>query len=344
MTPDTRRRVDRIAVSSRPRRRALALGLDVVALVAQAGYEVPMPPGGRPWRIGWLLVTRADSGVAQHAIAAFETALGEHGWVRERHYSMALRWSEGDARRFPTLAGELVALQPDVLIAVETTALAFRRHTTTIPIVLWASLDPVAAGLVSSLAQPGGNVTGVSNVADGLTAKNVEALFELLPRARRIALLQDPGWAAAARQLEVAREVARLKGARLDAVAITTDAHSVEQAFRAFEGERPDALMIANNGATLAQAQGIRERLRVQRLPAAGLIEAGAVVRHSADVLASLREAADLVDRILRGAKPADLPVRQIKSVTVTLNLGLARELGIEVPASLRVRADEVIE
>jgi putative ABC transport system substrate-binding protein len=340
MTPDTRRKVDRTAVISRLRRRALALGLGVVALVAQAGSEVPMPPGGRPWRIGWLLVTRADSGVAQRAIAAFESALGEHGWVRERHYTMALRWSEGDARRFPTLAGELVALQPDVLIAVETTALAFRRHTTTIPIVLWASLDPVAAGLVSSLAQPGGNVTGVSNVADGLTAKNVEALFELLPRARRIALLQDPGWAAAARQLEVAR----LKGARLDAVAITTDAHSVEQAFRAFEGERPDALMIANNGATLAQAQGIRERLRVQRLPAAGLIEAGAVVRHSADVLASLREAADLVDRILRGTKPADLPVRQIKSVTVTLNLGLARELGIEVPASLRVRADEVIE
>jgi putative ABC transport system substrate-binding protein len=331
-----RRRAVRAAVA--------LLWLARAPVAAAAGSDLPMPPGGRRWRIGWLLITRADSGGAQRAIAAFESAMSERGWMRQRHYTLELRWSEGDARRFPALAGELVALQPDVLIALETTALAFRRHTRTIPIVLWASLDPVAAGLVRSLAQPGGNVTGVSNVADGLIAKNVESLFELVPRARRVAFLQDPGWAAAARQLEVAREVARLKGARLDGVAITTDAHSVEQAFRAFERERPDALMIANSGATLAQAQAIRERVRVQRLPAAGLVEAGAVVRHSADVLASLREAADLVDRILRGAKPADLPVRQIKSVTVTLNLGLARELGIEVPASLRVRADEVIE
>jgi putative ABC transport system substrate-binding protein len=303
-----------------------------------------MPPGGRPWRIGWLLITRSDSGIARGAIATFERALGERGWVRERHYTIELRWSQGDARRFAALAGELVALQPDVLIAVETTALALRQHTSTIPIVLWASLDPVAAGLVHSLARPGGNVTGVSNVADGLTTKNVEALFELVPRARRVALLQDPGWAAAARQFEVAREVARLKGARLDGHPITTDAQSVERAFGAFERERPDGLVIANNGATLAQAQAIRERVRAQRLPATGLIEAGAVVRHGPDTVASLREAADLVDRILRGAKPAELPVRQIRSVLVTLNLGLARELGIEVPASLRVRANEVIE
>jgi putative ABC transport system substrate-binding protein len=320
------------------------MGLGAVALVAQAGPDPPMPPGGRPWRIGWLLLTRADSDSARRSMATFESALGERGWVRERHYTIELRSPDGDARRFHALAGELVALQPDVLLAVETTALAFRRHTSTIPIVLWASLDPVAAGLVRSLAQPGGNVTGVSNVADGLTAKNVEALFELVPRARSVALLQDPRWAAAARQLEIAREVARLKGARLDGVPITTDAHAVERAFQAFARERPDGLMIATNGATLAQAQAIRERVRAQRLPAVGLIEAGAVVRHSADVVESLREAADLVDRILRGAKPADLPVRQIKSVIVTLNLGLARELGIEVPASLRLRADEVIE
>jgi putative ABC transport system substrate-binding protein len=343
MTPDTRRRVDRTAVISRPRRRALAMGLGAVVLAAQAAPEVPMPPGGRPWRIGWLLITRADSGIAQRSIAAFEGALGERGWVRERHYTME-RWSEGDSRRFPALAGELVALQPDVLIAIETTALALQQHTRTIPIVLWASLDPVAAGLVRSLAQPGGNVTGVSNVADGLTVKNVEALFELVPHARRVAFLQDPGWAASARQLEIAREVARLKGARLDGVPITTEAQSVERAFQAFERERPDGLVIANDGATVAQARSIRERVRAQRLPAAGLIEAGGVVRHSADTVAGLREAADLVDRILRGAKPADLPVRQIRSVTVTLNLGLARELGIELPASLRMRADEVIE
>ena len=126
--------------------------LGAVALAARARASVPMPPGGRLWRIGWLLITRADSGGAQRAIATFESALGEHGWVRQRHYTLELRWSEGDARRFPALAGELVALQPDVLIAVETTALAFRRHTSTIPIVLWASLDPVAAGLVISLA------------------------------------------------------------------------------------------------------------------------------------------------------------------------------------------------
>jgi putative ABC transport system substrate-binding protein len=305
---------------------------------------LPMPPGGRPWRIGWLLLTSTDSDGWRQVSENFRVGLREKGWVEGVHYTIETRSSGGDAQRFPALAAELVQLAPDVLIAVETTALVLRQHTTTIPIVLWQSLDPVAAGLVHSLARPGTNVTGLSNMADGLTAKLMESLFEIVPRARRIAQLHDPHWSAAARQIEIARDIAQARGAVLDAVPITADARSVSAAFAGFDRQRPDGLMIANNAATFAQAAALQAGVLARRLPAVGLIEAGAIVRHSVDIRGTVREATEFVDRILRGAAPADLPVRQARSVIVTLHLKRARELGIEVPASLRVRADEVIE
>jgi putative ABC transport system substrate-binding protein len=306
-----------------------------------------MPASHCRWRraggIGWLLVLN-DRGLGQKYVAAFAAAMREKGWVLGEHYTIDERFSGGDTRRFPALAAELVALAPDVLIAVETTARAYRQHTTTIPIVLFASLDPVEAGLVRSLAKPGTNVTGISNVADALTAKNVEAIFEIVPRARRIALLYDPGWSAADRSLKVAREVVRAKGAELDAHPITTDAQSVRTAFRHFERQRPDGLLIFANGATYAQAGPILTEVRAMRLPAAGLIEAGGLARHAPDLSANLRESADFVDRIFRGARAADLPVRQVMSVAVTVNARLAREIGVELPASLRIRADQTID
>jgi putative ABC transport system substrate-binding protein len=319
--------------------------LGAVALAAQAaGPDPPMPPGGRPWRIGWLLLTSTDSDGWRQVSENFRVGLREKGWVEGVHYTIETRSSGGDAQRFPALAAELVQRSPDVLMAVETTALVLRQHTTTIPIVLWASLDPVAAGLVRSLAQPGTNVTGLSNMADGLTAKNIEALFEIVPRARRIALLHDPHWSAAARQVEIAHGISQARGAVLDAVPITTDPRSVSQAFAGIDRQRPDGLVIFNNAATIAQATALQPGVLARRLPAAGLIEAGAVVRHGVDTRGMVREATEFVDRIFRGAAPADLPVRQARSVIVTLHVKRARELGIELPASLRVRADEVIE
>jgi putative ABC transport system substrate-binding protein len=346
-TPDmmsaTAPRTDRAAMNW-PRRRALAMCLGTVALAARAAPELPMPPGGRRWRIGWLLVASPDNEISRQVFEAFRAGLRDKGWVEGVHYTIETRSSGGDVRRFPALAAELVQLAPDVLMAVETTALVLWQHTTTIPIVLWASLDPVAVGLVHSLARPGTNVTGLSSMADDLIVKSMEGLFEIVPRARRVALLHDPHWSAAARQIEIARRIAQARGAVLDAVPITADGRSVSAAFAGFDRQRPDGLVILNNAAILAQANSLQAGVLARRLPAAGLIEAGAVVRTHVDVRGNVREAAEVVDRILRGAAPADLPVRQARSVIVTLHLKRARELGIDVPHSLRVRADEVIE
>jgi putative ABC transport system substrate-binding protein len=329
------------------RRRALLASVAAVAgrLHAQPTRGAqPMPPGGRPWRIGWLLIADPGSHTSRAVFDAFNGAMRDKGWIQGTHYTIETRSSGGDARRFPALAAELVQLAPDVLMAVETTALVLRQHTTTIPIVLWQSLDPVAAGLVQSLARPGTNVTGLSNVADGLTTKNMEALLEIVPRARRIAVFYDPRWSAATRQLAVARDIARAKGAEFDAYPITADGQSLSAAWAGIDRRRPDGLVIFNNAATFAHAKAIQAGVLARKVTATGLIEGGAVARHGVNALGSVREAADFVDRIFRGATPADLPVRQVMSVIVTVHLAHARELGIELPVSLRIRADEVIE
>ncbi len=322
---------------------AVALAVARASMAAEQGSALPMPPGGRPWRIGWLLIS-GDAALQRRVVDAFHAAMRERGWQTGRHYTIDERSSGGDSRRFPALAAELVASSPDVLIGVETTAKLLRQHTTTIPIVLWASLDPVAAGLVQSLARPGTNVTGVSNVADGLQAKNAEALFEIVPRARRVALLYDPNWAAADRTVAVVGRVAQVHGAQLLPLAVTADASSVQAAIAAIDRERAEGLMIANNAALMVGAAAIAAAIRARRLPASGNLAAGAVASHAVDLLANVREAADFVDRIFRGAKPADLPVRQIMSVKVTVDARRAREIGVALPASLLLRADEVIE
>lgn len=328
-------------------RRAIVGAASVVLFVptapAAAREAPPLAPGGRPWRIGWLL-EGADRSAAQGAVEVFTAAMRERGWVLGVHYVLDTRRSGGDAARLAALAAELVAAAPDLLLGIETTAKAYRRHTTTIPIVLWASLDPVAAGLVKSLAHPGTNVTGIAVLADTLTAKNVEALFELVPRARRIVVLTDPAWSGMQRVLGAAQAVARDRGAELVVLPISVDAASVQGALDQLRRSRPDGLVLITTPAIAAHAAALREGIVALKLPATGLTSAGAIVRHGWSFDANLRECTEFVDRILRGSKPADLPVRQLMRVEVTLDLRMAREVGIEVPASLRLRADRVIE
>ncbi len=325
-------------------RRALLLAAAVVASGSpQAREPPPLAPGGRRWRIGWLLVF-SDHEAARRYVDVFVAAMRDRGWVLGEHYDIDLRHSGGDARRFAALAGELVAAQPDLLIGVETSARAYRQHTMTIPIVLSASLDPVASGLVHSLARPGTNVTGLSTIADALTMKNVEALFELVPQARRIVALADPEWSGMARIGGVAQAAARARGAEYEMLPITADPASVNTALEQLRRRRPDGAVLITSGAIIKQAAALRAGIVALKLPATGLTEAGAVLRHGWNFDELLRESTDFVDRILRGAKPADLPVRQLTRVEVTLNLRTAREIGIAVPRALRARADRVIE
>lgn len=312
-------------------------------LTARAADRLPMPRGGRRWRVGWLLFS-SDPKLVRRSIDAFASGMREKGWVLGEHYTIETRDSGGDVSRFSALAGELVSLHPDVLIAIETTARAYREHSTTIPIVLWTSLDPVAVGLVKSLARPGTNVTGIAGQSDELLTKNIEALFEIVPQAKRIALLRDPNWSAAQRMLETARGASRTKGAELDAYSITAAPQSVRAVFDSFERRRPDGLVILAQGPIIGRSGEILARVRSMRLPATGYVDAGGLVQQNWDSWANLREAADFVDRIFRGASPAQLPVRQVMVYHVTVNARLAREIGVELPASLRLRADRVIE
>lgn len=315
----------------------------IMAPWAHARDAPPLATGGRPWRIGWLSAA-PDPKASQREVEVFAGAMRDKGWVLGEHYVIDSRHGRGDPQRFAALAAELVAAKPDLLLAVETTAKAYRRHTTAIPVVLYASLDPVAAGLVHSLSRPGTHVTGITTVADALTVKNVEALFELVPRARRIVMLTDRDWSGVARVTGAAQTAARAKGAELEVLAITAEPTSVRAALEQLQLRRPDGVVLLTSGAVIAHAAGLRAGIIAQKLPATGLTAAGAILRNGWNFDECLRESTDFVDRILRGAIPADLPVRQLMRVEVTLDLGLARAVGVEVPAALRIRADKVIE
>ncbi|MCW5661092.1 MAG: ABC transporter substrate-binding protein [Burkholderiaceae bacterium] len=302
-----------------------------------AAEPMPMAPGGRPWHLGWLAPPGPET------LAAFVAGMHDKGWVRDEHYTIDVRASN-DARQFVKLADELVALEPDVLLGIETTSRVLQQRTSTIPIVMIISIDPVGAGLIQSLARPGTNVTGMSGQYEGLVAKWIEALVEIVPSTQRVAFLGDPGWSDSLRRREVVHQAAQAKGIALEMVEIGADAHSLRSAFDALDRRRPDGLVIPIQGGTLAHAPAIQEAVRRLRLPAVGLLRAGGLVQIGPDFRATARECADFVDRILRGAHPADLPVRQATSYRVTLNARLAREIGVVLPLSLRVRADEVIE
>jgi putative ABC transport system substrate-binding protein len=325
-------------------RRALMLAGALVAVgTSQAREALPLPPGDRPWRVGWLSAA-SDAKASQQNVEVFVNAMRDKGWVLGEHCVIDTRESGGDPRRFAALAAELAAAKPDLLIGIETTAMAYLQFTTTIPVVLVASLDPVAAGLVHSLARPGTNVTGIAVLADALTTKNVEALFELVPRARRIVLLTDAAWSGAARVAGAAQTAARANGAELEVLSIDADPATVRVALAQLQRRRPDGLVLLTSGAVIVHAAALRAGIVALKLPATGLTAAGGILRNGWSFDENLRESTDYVDRILRGAKPAELPVRQLMRVEVTLDLRMAREIGVEVPASLRLRADRVIE
>lgn len=303
---------------------------------------VPMPPGGRPWRIGWLTPGTSDGGRSAMQ-QAFIGALREKGWLLDTHYVLESR-TGNDARQYAAWARELVALQPDLLVAIETTARLLRQHTDTIPIVLAISIDPLVAGLVHSLARPGTNVTGMSGHFDAVVVKWVEALVEIVPKARYLAFLGDPGWSDSLKAGAVMEQAARVKGVAFAVVPVDADATSVTRAFDGFAQRRPDGLLIPIQGGALTHAALIRTLVRRHRLPAVGLLAAGAVMQISPDFVATARESADFADQIMRGARAAELPVRQASTFVVTVNPTLARELGIVLPASVMARADRVVE
>jgi putative ABC transport system substrate-binding protein len=299
-------------------------------------------------RVGVLMNLAADDTEAQARLAAFLQGLQELGWTVGRNVQIDYRWSAADADRIRKSAPELVALAPDVIMATSSpVTAALLQATRTIPIVFVQVADPVGAGLVASLAQPGGNATGFSVFEYGISVKWLEVLKEIAPRVTRVAILRDPTVASGIGQMGAMQGVAPGFGVELHPLGVH-DASEIERAVTAFARSANGGLIITASPLTVAHRQLIISLAVQHRLPAVYplrfFVTDGGLISYGPDSIDPYRRAAGYVDRILKGEKPADLPVQAPTKFELSINLKTAKTLGLEVPPSLLALADEVIE
>ena len=270
------------------------------------------------------------------------------GWIEGKAFAFERRYAENRPERLPELAAELVQLNVDVIVGVGTLApLAAKRATTTIPIVMTAAGDPLGSGLVATLAQPGGNVTGRSLMAPELGGKRLELLKELLPRLARVAVLWHAANPYSARVFKQVQAAGGTLGIEVQSLEMR-DPDDLDGAFETVRRQHPDALITVEDPLTFTNRKRIADFAIGQQLPSlSGLSEfaaAGGLMSYVANQADLFRRAAGYVDKILKGAKPADLPVQQPTKFESVINLKTAKALGITIPPSLLARADEVIE
>jgi|SRR6516165_178415 len=299
-------------------------------------------------RIGVLLPGAADNAIFQARMAAFLDGLQQLGWTDGRNVRIDTRWYAGDADLIRKYAGELVALGPDVVMTFGSNAVPpLRQATRTIPIVFALVADPVGAGYVESLAQPGGNVTGFASFEYAIGGKWLELLKEIAPRTTRVAVLRDSAIAAGPAVYGVIQALAPSLGVELRAVDIG-NAGEIERAITAFAASSNGGLIITVSNAATVHRELIIAHAARQRLPAVYYsryyVTGGGLISYGPDLLDQCRRAASYVDRILKGDKPADLPVQAPTKYELVVNLKTAKALGLTIPQSVLTRADEVIE
>jgi putative ABC transport system substrate-binding protein len=300
-------------------------------------------------RIGFL--SAVDQAVASTRFELFRLALRERGYIEGQNMTIEYRSAEGKIDRAPELAAELVRLKVDIIVvsAGDTWIRAARNATKTIPIVMGgAGIDPVDAGLVESLAHPGGNVTGVTNLTGELGGKRLELFKEAVPKVARVAVLHDPATAASVHQVkEVLPAAARALGLTIKTWEVQgTD--GFERVFAALNKERPDGLYVSLGPLMLANGKRIAGFALKSRLPSIYVrrefVDAGGLMSYGADLADSYQRVAYFVDRILKGAKPADLPVEQPTKFELVINLNTAKQIGLTIPPNVLARADRVIK
>jgi len=300
----------------------------------------------RSVRIGILSGVTRDPFAAR--LSAFRQTLAERGWVEGRNVRFDDRFAGGDRDLLRKHAAELVDLQPDVVLAnASASVAALKQASRTVPIVFAEVTDPVGGGLVESLARPGGNATGFLSEEYGFAAKWLELLKQIAPRVTRAAVLRDPVQFAGVAQFAAIQAVA--PSLRVEAIPIDVrDADTMKRAVAEFARGTNGGLVVLPSFASLILGQAIVALAAELRLPAVyparEFIAGGGLISYGPDVIDEYRLAADYVDRILRGAKPADLPVQAPTKFLTVLNTATAKALGIDVPTSILVRADEVIE
>jgi ABC-type uncharacterized transport system substrate-binding protein len=302
-------------------------------------------PGKLP-TIGFLVPGTPLTDSQRHA--AFVQRLRELGWTEGRNVAIEYRWPEGRNDRVAEIAVELVQIKVDVIVTTGTpAALAAKQATSAIPIVFAAAADPVGTGLVASLARPGGNVTGLSLQQADLAGKRLELLREVIPAVRRLAILANVGNPNAVPEMGEVRAAARTLGLEV-AVFEIRRTEDIAPAFEALIKDRSEALYVVGDPLLTTNRIRINTLAIGARLPTMhgqrGNVEAGGLISYGANFLDLFRRAAEYADKILRGAKPADLPVEQPNKFDLVINLVAAKALGLTVPPTLLARADEVIE
>jgi putative ABC transport system substrate-binding protein len=300
-------------------------------------------------RVGVLMSGSADDPDALAQISAFAQGLQERGWSVGGNVRIDYRWGAGDVDRFRKYAAELVALVPDVILATAGSIVAaLQQASRTVPIVFVTTIDPVGGGLVESLARPGGNATGFSTREFSMTGKWLELLKELAPRVSRVAVIRDPAVPAGSGGFAAIQTVAPSFGVELTPIGVRT-ADEIERSIAAFARSENGGVIVVGPTSSVQPHRNLIIALAARhRLPAvySGTVwsKAGGLISYGADALDQYRRAAGYVDRILKGEKPADLPVQAPTKYELVINLKTARALGLEVPPTLLARADEVIE
>jgi putative tryptophan/tyrosine transport system substrate-binding protein len=319
-----------------------------IALLGGSAVAWPLAARAQPPKlptIGYLGATTAAA--EKSRTDAFVQRLRELGWSEERTVAIEYRWGEGRNERFGEIAAEFVRLKVDVILATATqAALVSKQATASIPIVFGLAGDPLGTGLVASLARPGGNVTGLSNQAADLGGKRLEILRELVPGLRRLAILANAGYPGALPEIREIEAAARTLGVEV----APSDIRRAEEIAPAFDANKGRAGALYVVGDTFMNSNRVRiATLAVAaRLPTMYVhrdyVEAGGLISYGANIQKLFSRAAELVDKVLRGTRPGDIPVEQPTKFDLVINLTTAKALGLEVPPILLARADEVIE
>jgi putative ABC transport system substrate-binding protein len=300
-------------------------------------------------RIGVLLALAADDPYGQAQVAAFQQALQQLGWNDGRNVRIDIRWDESDADRARRYAQELVALAPDIFLAGGTISLGALQHVTrTLPIVFAVVADPVGAGFVDSLSRPGGNITGFMVFEYGFSGKWLELLKQIAPQVTRAAVIRDPALSFAIGVFGAIQAVAPALGVEVTSIGVH-DIGDIERAVEAFARSANGGLIVTGTATMPVVTRDLIITLAARyKLPAVypvrDMVTAGGLVSYGPDFVDQFRRAAGCVDRILKGEKPADLPVQAPTKYELVINMKTAKSLGLDVPATVLARADEVIE
>jgi len=327
-----------MAIDIRRRELIVTLGGAAAAwpLAARAQQRLPT--------IGFL-GTSTPSAWRQY-VAAFAQRLREHGWIEGRTIAIEYRWAEARSERYAEIAAEFVRLKADVIVTSGAAVVAAKQATSIIPIVFAVANDPLGTGLVASLARPGGNVTGLSNQANDRGPKRLELLREVVPSLRTLAIIGNTGYPAAALEMDEIQATARMLGLEVTRLEIRR-AEDIAPAFAALK-DRAEALYVVSESLTGTNRVRINTLALGARLPTMhGVrdnVEAGGLMSYGPNISDLFWRAADFVDKILRGTKPADIPVELPIKFDLVVNLITAQALGLTVPPTLLARADEVIE